>query len=61
MCSRTAALTVANGSALGFNEQMVKRILIQLGSIAVWFSLVQGCLALKNVPMGTLQMCREGV
>jgi len=37
---------------------MVKRLLIQFGGIGLWYGLVQGCLALKNIPMGTFQMCR---
>lgn len=40
---------------------MAKRLLIQLGAVALWYGLVQGCLALRNIPMGTFQMCRNGL
>ena len=33
---------------------------IQMLGIAVWYGLVQACLSVRNVPMGTFQMCRDG-
>jgi len=39
---------------------MLKRLTIQITGLLVWFGLIQASLAIRNIPMGTFQGCRDG-
>ncbi len=39
---------------------MLKRLLLQVTGLMAWFGLFQGSIALRDVNMGTFNMCRDG-